>query len=206
MLNTGGMAHQILVIHGGTSFDSYEDYLRFIKTRELTLEKLRQGDDWKASLTRELGEDYEVLLPRMPNGTNARYVEWRIWFERCATFLEDRAILVGHSLGGIFLAKYLSENTFSKRLKATLLVAAPFNDTDTVESLADFALPETLEQLGTQGGQVYLIYSTDDPVVPFIQAGEYQRALPKAEQLVFADRGHFNQPEFPELIALIRSL
>jgi len=197
---------QVLVIHGGTSFDTPEDYLDFIKTRELTREKLTCGEDWKASLAEELGEAFEVLVPRMPNGTNARYAEWCLWLERCTEFLEDGVILVGHSLGGIFLAKYLAEHSFPKHVRALVLVAAPFNDTSTVESLKDFALPGSLAPLAKQGGKVYLVHSSDDPVVPFAQAARYQHVLPKAQLMTFKDRGHFNQEQFPELVRLIQSL
>ena len=47
---------------------------------------------------------------RLQYRTNARYEEWKIWFERMIPFLNDNVILVGHSLGGIFFVKYLSEN------------------------------------------------------------------------------------------------
>src|SRR5688572_13104449 len=138
------MKQQIFVIHGGTSFDTHEDYIAFLKTRELTIERLRHSSDWKNSLVQELGDGFDVLVPKMPNGTNARYEEWCMWLERCIPFIQDNSILIGHSLGGIFLAKYLAEHTFPKHIKATLLVAAPFDDTDTPESLTDFALPPSL--------------------------------------------------------------
>ncbi len=37
----------------------------------------------------------------------------------------DRIIYVGHSLGVTFLAKYLSENTFPKRIGAFILITPP---------------------------------------------------------------------------------
>lgn len=200
------MQQQVFVIHGGTSFDNHEAYIQFIKTRELTLQKLRQLYDWKASLQQELGIGFDVLQPKMPNATNARYREWRMWFERCTELLSDNIVLVGHSLGGIFLAKYLSEYTFPKKIKATLLVAAPFDEVSTAESLTDFALPASLTKFGKQGGAIYIIHSQDDPVVPFADAAKYARTLPGARQLTFDDRGHFNQKTFPELVELVREL
>lgn len=205
-MNTVAMKQQVIAIHGGTSFDTYEEYIDFIKTRELTLQKLQRCEDWRASLGRELGEDFEVLVPKMPNGTNARYAEWCLWLERCISFLRDDVILIGHSLGGIFLAKYLSEHTFPKRVKATLLVAAPFDATSTVESLKDFSLPQSLDRLMEQGGTLYLVYSADDPVVPFAEKDKYQRVLSSAHPFLFEDRKHFNQERFPELVTLLRSL
>ncbi len=200
------MKQQVLAIHGGTSFDSDEDYLDFLKTRELSIDKLKECYDWKAMLRKELGEEFEVLVPKMPNSTNVRYAEWRIWFERCAAFLQDDVILIGHSLGGIFLAKYLSENDFPHTIKATFLVGAPYEGTSTVESLKDFALPSSLEKFASQGGAIYIVHSKDDPVVPFEEVEKYQQALPQAQKMIFNTKGHFNQESFPELVAFIQSL
>lgn len=200
------MGKQVVAIHGGTSFDSYEDYINFIKTRELSLERLKQCNDWKSFLGARLGDEFEVLVPKMPNGTNVRYQEWGIWFDRCSGFFTDGVILIGHSLGGIFLAKYLSENDMTVRIGATILVAAPFEGTSTEESLADFALPPSLVKFAQQGGDIYLVYSRDDQVVPFEEADKYQQALPVAKKIIFDDRGHFNQEDFPELIELIQSI
>lgn len=200
------MKQQVLVIHGGTSFDSHEEYIDFIKTRELTCEALQQCEDWRFSLGRELGDGFEVLFPKMPNATNARYEEWCLWLERCLSFVRGDVILIGHSLGGIFLTKYLSEHLFPKRITATLLVAPPFDTTSTDESLRDFALPASLKKFEKQAGAIYLMYSQDDPIVPFGELGKYTRALPQAKSMVFDDRGHFRQATFPELVSLLKSV
>ncbi len=197
---------QIIAIHGGTSFDTHDDYINFIKTRDISLEKLKQRYDWRSTLGEDLGDGYEVLIPKMPNGTNVRYEEWRIWIERCAPFIQEDAVFIGHSLGGIFLAKYLSENNWPKRIRATILVAAPFDSVSTVESLNDFPLPPTLETLDRQGGEISIIHSKDDPIVPFSETEKYRRALPRANVLAFEDRKHFNEEHFPELVELIASL
>jgi len=200
------MKPQVVAIHGGTSFDTYEEYLVFLKTREVTLERLKCWDDWKGWLGKGLGEGWEVLVPKMPNGANARYVEWCIWLERCLPFIDNDVVLIGHSLGGIFLAKYLAEHEMPKKVKATILIAAPFDDTDTEESLTDFALPADLSRVPEQSGAVYLVHSQDDPVVPFAQVKKYQEAWPTARTSFFTDKQHFNQSTFPELVALIQSL
>jgi uncharacterized protein len=200
------MKQQVVAIHGGTSFDSQEEYIDFLKTRELTLERLTHCDDWRSSLGRVLGEEFEVLVPKMPNATNARYAEWSIWFERCLEFIHDDAILIGHSLGGIFLAKYLACNTLPVRISATIFVAAPFNDTSTVESLNDFAPPNSLEKVAEQSKQIYLIHSQDDPAVPFEQLHYYEQAWPGAHVMALQGKGHIVQDTFPELVELLKSL
>jgi predicted alpha/beta hydrolase family esterase len=197
---------QVVVLHGGMTFDSYDDYLSFLKTREVDIDTFRAKTDWKASLGVRLGEDFDVFTPRMPNGTGAHYVEWKIWFERLLSVVNDNSIFVGHSLGGIFLAKYFSENDVLKKIKATILVAAPFDGAGSDESLGDFILSASLKKFADQGGSIYVFQSKDDPYVPPEQAGKYQVRLPHARVMMFEDRAHFNMEEFPELVSLIRSL
>lgn len=200
------MKQQILIIHGGTTFDTYEGYLSYLKNKEINLDKLKLRKEWKDTLPENLGENFEVLMPRMPNGTNARYKEWKIWFERIIPLLDNNLILIGHSLGGIFLAKYLSENNISKKIKATILIAAPFDDEKSGRSLADFKLSSSLERFTKQGGKICLMQSKDDPEVLFEQLEKYKQVLPNAKTMVFDDRGHFNQESFPEIIELIKKL
>lgn len=198
---------QILVIHGGNTFDKQEEYLRYLKTRQLTLDHMRFSD-WKSNLQNNLGTDFDVLLAQMPNNRNARYEEWKIWFERIIMLLNDEVIFIGHSLGGIFLAKYLSENKYPKKIIATLLVAAPYN-TPTKHPLADFNLNDDvslLKNFEKQGGKIIIYQSKDDPIVPYANCEDYRKALPSAELVVLDNYKHFNKQDFPEIIDRIKNL
>ena len=198
------MKQQILIIHGGTTFNNYKEYFSYLKNKKIDLKKLRHRNKWTETLSEKLGKKFEVFLPKMPNPANARYKEWRIWFEKIIDLLNSDLILIGHSLGGIFLAKYLSENIISKKIKATILIAAPFDDANSEESLTDFVLPSSLSKFSAQGGKIYLLQSKDDKVVPFNQVKKYKKALPKAITKIFTNREHFNQKTFPEIIKLIK--
>ncbi len=54
----------------------------------------------------------------MPNALNAKYLEWKILLGRLAPCFNKEAAFIGHSLGGIFLAGYLAENEFPKKILA----------------------------------------------------------------------------------------
>jgi hypothetical protein len=114
-------------------------------------------------------------------------------------------IFLGHSLGGIFLVKYLSGETYPKKIRATMLVAAPYN-TPTDWPYADFNIVTPLTKFATQGGKIFLYQSEDDVDVPFSNFERYRAELPTATARTFTDRGHFLQEEFPELVDDIRSL
>lgn len=197
------MKKQAIIIHGGDSFGNHEEYLDFLKNFEVTIDYFRPRGDWKKSLQEKLGENYDVLLPVMPNKQNAKFGEWKIWFEKLLPFVEDGAIFIGHSLGGMFLAKYLAENDIPKRVGVLILVAAPHNNTGEV---GDFVLPNSLDGVSRQSPQIFLFYSKDDGVVPFSEGEVYKKQLLNAELRVFEDRGHFNQQEFPEILEVIKSI
>ncbi|HEY4528551.1 MAG TPA: alpha/beta hydrolase [Candidatus Paceibacterota bacterium] len=198
------MKKQIVVIHGGDTFETYEQYLNFLKNYEINIEKYKTDiDDWKPWLRKILKDEYEVILPVMPNKFNAQYEEWKLWFEKFTPFINDEVILIGHSLGAAFLAKYLSENEFPRKIKAVMLVGAVYDKDCEGYPLLSFALPDKLN-LQTSNAMIY--HSKDDPVVPFRALEQYQKALPNAQIRIFEDRKHLNQPEFLELLEDIKIL
>lgn len=200
------MKQQILIIHGATAYPTYESYIDDLKNKKLDLESIKYSLGWKNTIAADLGDEYEVLTPSMPNSSNAKYYEWKIWFERVVALLNDNVILVGHSMGGIFLAKYLSEETFPTKIKAVVLVAAPFEASVGDEDFADFALTQPLAKFDEQASKIILIQSEDDEVVPPANVGLYKKQLPNSKILMFEANGHFRQEHFPELVTLVRSL
>jgi predicted alpha/beta hydrolase family esterase len=198
------MKQQVFVIHGGNAFDKYEDYFEYLKEKEISIERTR-FIDWKGNLQKNLGDSYDVILPRMPNSQNARYVEWEIVFDKFVSQLDENIIFIGHSLGGIFLAKYLSEKVYPKSIKAVFLVAAPYN-TPNDHPCVDFNLLTDLSGLEKQVDKVFIYHSQDDQIVPFSNFIRYQKEIPKATSRIFTDKQHFNQEDFPELISDIQNL
>jgi hypothetical protein len=95
---------QIVHIHGGSPFDSYERYLSALRNNPLTYESLFRKTKWRDWLAVTM-TDFDVLLPTMPNKQNARYSEWKIYFEKILPFLGDDVQLIGSSLGGNILSK-----------------------------------------------------------------------------------------------------
>ena len=199
------MKKQILIIHGGTTFNTYKEYLTFLKNAKISVEDFRPHSDWKDNLQKKLGNKFDVLQPSMPNKKNAKYKEWKIWFEKIIPLLDKEIVLIGHSLGGIFLSKYLSENKIPNKITATFLVAAPYVDLKS-KWLIDFKLPRSSALFSQQSSKIYLIHSKDDLVVPFADIKKYKRFLPDAMTEILSNRGHFRQETFPEIVKLIKSL
>jgi predicted alpha/beta hydrolase family esterase len=196
------MKKQIIFIHGGDVFKTYKDYLVFLYKYKINPLSPRR-DKWQDYLQKNLGSKYEVLMPQMPNALNARYLEWKIYFEKLLPTLNKEIILIGKSLGGIFLAKYLSTNKITNKIKALFLVAAPFDDKDCEEALFDFNFTKkelkNLSSLSKQCKSINVFQSYDDTVVPFVDFLKYKKSLPKANFYALKNYGHFDTKKFPEI-------
>ncbi|MBT4277837.1 hypothetical protein HOD96_03785 [Candidatus Falkowbacteria bacterium] len=205
------MKKQVLVIHGGETFAFYDDYFFYLKNYKIDLEKIKaKSKGWKKHLQEDLGDEFEVIQPQMPSFRNAKYKEWKIWLEKYLSFLHDDIILIGHSLGGKFWAKYLSENSLPVKISQLHLVAAPFGNNDDTSGktqnydLIDFNFSQDLSKIEEQVKNIFLYHSEDDPLVPFIDLKKYTKALPNAEKVIFKDKGHFSVEKFSEILKNIK--
>ncbi len=192
---------QVLIIHGGNSFSTYEAYLDGLKARQLNYWKITHPIRWKEHLAESLS-DFDVLLPLMPNSANAVYDEWAIYFEKLLALLEDDIQIVGHSLGAMFLAKYLDTHPLATPVRRLILISGGYDD-ETNEDLGSFKVVSA-RHLHQSAREIHLFHSQDDPVVPFAELAKFQADLPDAITHAFEDREHFADEYFPELEALLK--
>ncbi|MET8351664.1 alpha/beta fold hydrolase [Micromonospora sp. NPDC005206] len=87
-------------------------------------------DEWDNelvdSLRRELGDGYEVRYPRMPDEDDPSYATWSAAIRREIAALDGGAVVAGHSVGGTILINALAERPPERKLRAIVLIAAPF--------------------------------------------------------------------------------
>lgn len=194
----------IFMVHGGMTFKSRRDYVKYLKTRDLDLSSKSYWSG--AYLDKKLGRDFNVVRPRMPLSDNARYEDWKIFFERYLPLLKHSSILIGSSLGGIFLVKYFSEHKLAKPFKSLFLVAPPFDNNLPEEDLVGgFRLQSDLRLLEKNFINLHFLFSLNDDVVPPSQALGYARRLPQADIRILDNiTGHFKESRFPEIIKMIQ--
>lgn len=196
---------QVLLIHGGMTFKNKKDYLKFLKNREISIkDEMRWYNNY---LKNKLGNNFEIIKPRMPLADNAKYEDWKIHFERHFPCLKNNIILIGGSLGGIFLAKYLSEHKFPRKILSTYLICPPFDNTLTDEDLVGgFKLKSDLSLLEKNSKNIYLMFSRDDDVVPITHAEKYRKKLKKTKIIIYKSKnGHFKVSKFPEIVKMIKN-
>lgn len=202
------MKQQVFYIHGGSSYSDYDAFLDALRSdipRDLpSLPKVKR---WTDTFREDLGASFEVFTPKMPNSQNAKYKEWKLWFERHFEYLEQDVILVGWSQGAYFLVKYLlEEDPLPFSVKSLFLLASPFEPADFGgEDGGDFAFDtDDIAELHEKAPHITLLHSKDDFVVPYEHALKYQAGLPSATLVTFEDKNHFLVAEFPEIIQMIR--
>jgi len=195
---------QILFVHGGMTFKNRGDYLDYLRNKEVRLtEEIRWTDKY---LEESLEERFQIIKPRMPLKDNSNYEEWKIVFGNYLNAMRDNVILVGSSLGGIFLSKYLSENKVNKKILSVYIIAAPFDNSMIGEDLAGgFELGEDLSLIEKNCDDVTLIFSKDDDCIPISHADKYRDKLKNSKIVIYESKGgHFKIGEFPEIIEMIR--
>ena len=166
-------------------------------------------DEWDSklveSLGRELGPEYEVLYPRMPNEADPNYASWKAAIETELVRLDDGAILIGHSIGGTILINALVEDPPALTLGGLFLIAAPF--------VGEAGWPsndiEPREKIGAElpdGVPIHLYHGSEDKIAPFAHVDLYARAIPQAVIRRLKGRDHQLDDDLSEVARDIRSL
>ena len=181
----------ILIIHGGKSFLDNETYLNYLQNLKIkSLDDFKMVD-WKDNLSDNLGDRYDVISPSMPCKMNSKYNEWKIYFEKILTIINGDLILIGHSLGALFLLKYISENGCPMLCKSIVLVACPFNSEINEYKLNGFDIKD-FTKLNQVANQIHFVFSSDDQVVTIENMYKFKNKRPTANYTLIEGAGHFN--------------
>ena len=181
------MTRRVLFIHGGGE-GAYEADKKLV-----------------ASLRVALGATYDVRYPRMPDPGRPEYGAWRERISEYLGALAGEVFLVGHSLGGSILLKYLCEIGTTTRVAGLFLIAAPFWGTEGWE-VDEYTLREDFASKLPSELPVFLYHGRDDEVVPLEHLYLYAEALPRATIRKLDGRGHQFDEDLPEVAQDIRRL
>ena len=132
------------------------------------------------SLKRELGAEYRVKFPRMPNEDDPEYEVWKPVIGKEIAGSQGKTILVAHSVGAYILLKYLTDEGASKPLPGIFIIAAPFPGGDNNWDFEGFSLPKNFVEKLPRGAKVFLYHSRDDDIVPFAHLALYAQEFPRA--------------------------
>ncbi|GCE08240.1 RBBP9/YdeN family alpha/beta hydrolase [Dictyobacter aurantiacus] len=165
------MSRQILFIHGAGHKDQPSGSGKLI-----------------SYLQKRLGNDYEVRAPDMPDPYHPTYQAWGDQIEQELGKLDADALLVGHSLGGSMLLKYLAQGTYQRPIAGLFLVSVPYWGKRDWE--LEYAVPDNFASRLPPIRHLFLYHSRSDEVVPFSSLRRYQEKLPQATVRVLDGKEH----------------
>jgi predicted alpha/beta hydrolase family esterase len=144
------------------------------------------------NLQRNLGTRFAVHYPRMPNEDDPSYETWRQAIAQELASVTEPVMLVGHSLGGSVVIKWLSERQGEQPIAGVFLAASPFwgGAGWRYEGYEKLALSQAVAARLPSAMPIYLYHCRDDAVVPFDHLALYAEALPQATVRAFDTGGH----------------
>jgi predicted alpha/beta hydrolase family esterase len=192
----GVRAKQLLFIQGGGkgAHDAWDDKL-------------------VASLERALGSEYAIRYPRMPDEARPDAAAWKEAIARELGQLGERAVLVGHSVGGAVLLDYLADAAVGRRMErrteqrvaGVFLIATPFIGDAGWPSADLRPTAEAAREL--RGGPPISCYQgRDDETVPFAHAEMFATVFPGATIRLLQGRDHQLNGDLSEVAEDVRLL
>jgi predicted alpha/beta hydrolase family esterase len=178
-----------IILHGKPSKEEYFNAKRDSQSNSHWLPWIQEQLLLKGVLaqTLEFPEPYEPI-----------YEEWRKVFERCD--VNEDTILIGHSCGGGFLVRWLSEN---KVKVGRVVLVAPWLDPDH-ELHTDFFNFELDAEVPERVDKMIVFVSNDDDADIQTSVSTLAAKWPNARIIKLESKGHFTfgdmgTREFPEL-------
>jgi predicted alpha/beta hydrolase family esterase len=156
------------------------------------------------SLQSALGNEYDVHCPQMPNEADAPYPAWKAEIESQLASLGGPVALVGHSVGGSVLLKWLCDSRATRNVAGMFAVAAPFWGADEYWRWDEATLPRDAAAKLAGNWALFFYHSRDDETVPFGHLALYAAALPRATIRALDGRGHQLNNDLTEVAADIR--
>lgn len=159
-----------------------------------------------AFLRRELAQDYRIRAPLMPGPEEPHAIAWLDALDSELVDFPDDGVLIGHSMGGAMILKFIAERRQSLATSGLVMIACPFWGEPDWE-VEEFYLPDAFADQLTGLKRILLYHSRDDAIVPFAHMAVYRKHIPRAEVHEVDGAGHaFARGDRRVLVSGIRSL
>ena len=140
----------------------------------------------------------------MPDEADPSYARWSAAIRGEMAVMEDGVVL-GHSVGGTILINALAERPPVGKLRAVVLIAAPFVGAGGWPG-TEFELPPDLGARLPREVPVHIFHGLQDQTAPPSHADLYARAIPQARLHRLPGRDHQLGNDLGEVARAIRHL
>ncbi len=156
-------------------------------------------------LKKELSNDFDIYYPIIDQPDAPTYKMWKMLYDAELKESTEPIILIGHSLGGSTLLKYLSEEKPAISIAGLFLISTPFWGKDGWE-VDDFILREGYESELKHISPIYLYHCKDDEVVDYKHLEYYKKSLPNATVRTMGGKDHAFENGLPILVSDLKKL
>jgi len=154
-------------------------------------------ENWFPWLKKELEQKgYKVFVPQFPSPPKvpAKISEWFEVLKNYEQYIDENAILIGHSLGGVFTLRVLEK--LESPIKAAFLIGTPIGirpllNYERDDSFSGFNFDWENIKKKTQQFQFVVFQSDNDPYV-CLENGEQLAKNLNVKLNFVANAGHFN--------------
>ena len=182
-----------IIVHGYNDKSEFEDAIR----------PAASNDHWYPWLQRQLLlNGIEAQTPEMPGFYEPIYEKWKEMLERFQP--NSDTILIGHSCGGGFLVRWLSES--NTKVSKVILIAPWLDPTHIIDPrFFDFNIDPNI---ASKTDSMTVMYSIDDYPDVIDSVKILKSKLTNVNFIEFTDKGHFvldslKTEKFPELLEVI---
>ncbi len=152
-----------------------------------------------------LEKTYDINYPKMPNENDPDYHLWKVKFDQELKKIESKVILMGHSVGGYLLLKYLSKEKIDKNILGIFFISIPFLGEGGWQ-YEDMTLDKDFASKLPPNTPILFYHSTNDEIVPFSHLALYAKQLPHATIRKIVGRGHQLNNDLAEIVQDIKKL
>ncbi|HLD83996.1 MAG TPA: alpha/beta hydrolase [archaeon] len=142
---------------------------------------------WLKLRLEELG--FDISVPAMPKAMKVR--EWVAAISKAAAKPDDDTYFIGHSLGCISILRYLETLPAGSKAGGCVFVAGFSNNTNVPEISEFYSLPLGIKKARLHAGNVTVILSDNDDVVPLAAGKAFAIKLGAKVVIVEKGMGHF---------------
>lgn len=140
-------------------------------------------------LRRELAQHYRIRAPLMPSPEEPNAIAWLEALDSELVDFPDDGVIVGHSMGGAMVLKFVAERRPSFVASGLVMIACPFWGEKDWE-VEEFYLPDAFADRLSGLKRILLYHSRDDAIVPFAHMAVYHKRIPRAEVHEVDGAGH----------------
>ena len=155
----------------------------------------------------------QCIAPQFPTPMQQNYSNWEklLNFYREIGYVHEDTFFITHSLGSIFIIKYILLNKINIK---GLITVAGFNNfisgMDEFDNInkSFFLENSEIQKINKYVKKIYSFYSKNDPNLPFENQDKFAKLL-GSEIYIIPDGGHFNSAagynKFEDLYEIIKS-